>query len=131
MKPLFLNTPQTLKLHKIQIDRKGGDPRLLDAGRLDSAVMAPKATFDGIFLHRDIFEMAATYLFSVAKNHPFADGNKRAAAFAALVFIELNGWRGDESREFELTAAVLNVASGRMEKAELTKALRRYSRQAS
>jgi death-on-curing protein len=45
----------------------------------------------GEFLHRDIFEIAAAYLYPLVQNHPFVDGNKRAGAVAALVFLELNG----------------------------------------
>jgi death-on-curing protein len=48
--------------------------------------------FGGEYVHRDLFEMAAAYLFHIVMNHPFVDGNKRAAAHAALVFLADNGY---------------------------------------
>jgi len=53
----------------------------------------PETTFDGEYLHPSVFEMAAAYLFHLARNHPFADGNKRTALMCALVFLGLNGQR--------------------------------------
>ncbi|EDN65173.1 Death-on-curing protein [Beggiatoa sp. PS] len=46
----------------------------------------PKASFDGQFLHTDLYAMAAAYLFHIVKNHPFVDGNKRIGTFAAFSF---------------------------------------------
>lgn len=51
----------------------------------------PRATFDGELLHATLWEAAASYLFHLARNHPFLDGNKRVALAAALVFLGLNG----------------------------------------
>jgi death-on-curing protein len=61
--------------------------------------------------------LAAAYLFHIAKNHPFLDGNKRAALATALAFIWLNGQRL-EATENDLTELVLGVAAGRVGKAE-------------
>lgn len=59
--------------------------------------------------------MAAAYLYHIAQNHPFVDGNKRTAFAAALTFLELNGYRvmGGEA---ELEAATREVASGKLDK---------------
>lgn len=62
--------------------------------------------------------MAAAYLFYLAQNHPFADGNKRTALASALTFL----WFNDvevEADEDELTDLVLSVAAGRTNKAEI------------
>ncbi len=75
----------------------------------------PKATFSGDFLHRDIFEMAAAYLFHIVKNHPFLDGNKRTGAVASVVFLRLNDWQLNASEEaFEALAR--SVADGNCNK---------------
>lgn len=84
---------------------------------LASALGMPQASFNGAFLHTSIAEMAAAYLFHLAQNHPFVDGNKRTALAAALAFLWLNEWRlnaGDD----ELTELVIGVASGRVSKAD-------------
>jgi death-on-curing family protein len=47
--------------------------------------------FAGEYLHRDLAEMAAAYLFHIVQNHPFVDGNKRTGIHAAAVFFMLNG----------------------------------------
>ena len=67
--------------------RYGGLPGLRDEGLLESAVAQAVATFGGEYLHNDIFQMAAAYLFHIVQNHPFVDGNKRAGAAAAVVFL--------------------------------------------
>jgi death-on-curing protein len=77
----------------------------------------PAASFGGVFLHTSLAEMAAAYLFHIARNHPFLDGNKRAALATALAFIWLNK-RRLEASEDELTGLVLGVATGRVGKAE-------------
>ncbi len=59
-----------------------------DRGALESALARPAATFGGEDLYPDIADKAAALIHSLALNHPFVDGNKRVAAFAAIVFVE-------------------------------------------
>jgi death-on-curing protein len=127
MDPVFLTIEEVLAIHRDQIERYGGSDGLRDVGLLQSAVAAPAATFDGAFLHADLFEMAAAYLFHLASNHPFVDGNKRVGAAAALVFLELNGVSFDASED-DLERTVLAVAEGRLRKSKLTEFFRAHSR---
>jgi len=90
MRPAFLTVDDVVTIHRDQIERYGGAPGVRDTLLLQSAVAQPQATFEGNHLETDLFEMAAAYLFHIAKNHPFLDGNKRTAAVAALVFLFLN-----------------------------------------
>jgi death on curing protein len=90
--PEFLVVDDVLELHADQLRLFGGSAGLRDRGALESAVATPAATFDGSFLHEDLFAMAAAYAFHIAENQPFLDGNKRAALNAALVFLDINGW---------------------------------------
>src|SRR5687768_4125315 len=87
----------------------------------------PTATFGSQFLHSDLYEMAAAYLFHLVQNHPFIDGNKRVAAAAANVFLFLNDiyFAPDED---DYTELVLGVATGRVKKAEIAEFLRANSR---
>lgn len=92
MKPVqFLTLAEVLEIHQDQIARYGGHPGTRDLNLLKSALAMPMATFGEHFLHTDLYEMAAAYLFHLVKNHPFIDGNKRVGAVAAIVFLTLNG----------------------------------------
>lgn len=118
MDPLFLTLDEVLALHEDQIRRYGGSPGLRDMALLSSAVAMPRATFDGALLHESLFEMSAAYLYHLAKNHPFVDGNKRTALAAALAFLWLNDHEL-EAGEDELTELVLGVAEGSVSKAQV------------
>lgn len=124
MDPVFLTLDEVLALHEDQIQRYGGSPGLRESGLLSSALGAVAATFGGRFLHQSLFEMAAAYLFYLAQNHPFVDGNKRTALASALTFL----WMNDvevEADEDALTDLVLSVAEGRTSKAEIAVFLQR------
>lgn len=118
MDPLFLTLDEVLLLHEEQINLFGGSRGLRDLGLLESALGTAEATFDGMFLHETIFEMAAAYLYSICRNHPFIDGNKRTATAAALTFLGMNGVEieADEDDFYDL---VIGVAEGRVSKAEI------------
>lgn len=124
--PLFLALDEVLAIHAEQIRRYGGRTGLRDLGLLRSALGMPETTFDGEFLHGTLFEMAAAYLFHIARNHPFADGNKRTALMCALVFLGLNGRRLDAESE-ALYELVDGVAAGSVDKAEVSVFLRQNS----
>lgn len=61
-------------------------------GLLESALAAPQHTLGGQFLHRTVFDKAASLLRSLVKNHPLLDGNKRLALTSVTVFLALNGY---------------------------------------
>ena len=117
--PLFLSLDEVLEIHEQQIEQYGGSHGLRDPAALESAVATPQATFGGEFLHTSVPAMAAAYLFHLCQNHPFIDGNKRAAANAAITFLLMNDWEPTFSEE-ELVKLVLAVASGQMVKPDLT-----------
>jgi death-on-curing protein len=129
MGPVFLGLAEVLAIHRDQIARYGGVPGIRDIELLKSALGMPAATYGGQFLHTDIHEMAAAYLFHLVKNHPFLDGNKRVGAVAALVFLALNGYDFD-APEDDFADMVLAVARGEMSKAEVAGFIHRWSRPA-
>jgi death-on-curing protein len=126
MSPDFLTPEEVLDIHEMQLKRIGGGAGIRDQGLLESALAQPPATFDGQFIHEDLFAMAAAYLFHIARNHPFVDGNKRVGLLSALVFLDLNGLTLEHGSEalYELTMA---VAEGRVDKAHVTTELRRIA----
>lgn len=125
MQPDFLCIEDVLRIHEDQIDLYGGSPDLRDAGLLASAVETPRATFGGQFLHEDLFEMAAAYLFHIVQNHPFVDGNKRTGTAAALVFLDLHGIE-IEIDDSALVDHVLAVAQGQIGKPDIAAFLRKH-----
>jgi len=114
--PLFLGVDEVIEIHRDQLERYGGQPGILDMELLQSAVAMPAAGFGEDYLHSDIFEMAAAYLFHIVRNHPFVDGNKRTGAVAGLVFLMMNGIALHAS-EKSLEKMVRSVADGKIDKA--------------
>ena len=125
--PVFLSKQSVLEIHAAQIARHGGDPGVRDEGLLDSALAQPPGAFGGQWLHSDIFEMAAAYVFHLANNHPFADGNKRTGLAAATAFLELNGYEVADERT-ELADLVLEMIVQKRDKAWLAEQLHKRSR---
>lgn len=95
-------------------------------GLLLSALAVPAVTFGGSFLHADLFEMAAAYLFHIVRNHPFSDGNKRTGAVAALVFFSLNDIE-IEADEDSFEKMVLAVAADQADKGAVTEFFREHA----
>ncbi len=126
MSPTFLSLSEVLRIHNDQIERYGGTPGIQDLNLLQSAIAMPMAGFKGRFLHNDLFEMAAAYLFHIVRNHPFIDGNKRTGIVCALVFLELNGIEIHASED-ALVEMVTAVAEGRMKKDAVAKFFRKYA----
>ena len=122
--PVFLTLAEVVEIHADQVDRYGGQDGVRDLGLLESALAQPEASFGGEWLHKDRYEMAAAYAYHLCQNHPFVDGNKRAALACALVFLELNGLSLRDPKGV-LKGAMLRMASGKLSKAALANLLRR------
>ncbi|CAN5731606.1 type II toxin-antitoxin system death-on-curing family toxin [soil metagenome] len=108
--PRWVTKEGLIVLHDRSIALHGGAPGLRDEGLLESALVRPANLFhyQGV---DDICILAAAYLVAIASNHPFADGNKRAAYLAMGLFLMKNGLRlTAEPAEAALT--VLSVAGG-------------------
>lgn len=117
--PVFLTLDEVLLIHADQIARYGGTSGVRDQGLLTSALAMPDASFGGLAFHASLAEMAGAYLFHIARNHPFVDGNKRTALASALAFLWINGHEV-EARDDELTGMVMDLAAGRLGKPEAT-----------
>jgi death-on-curing protein len=117
--PNFVSKSMVLSIHARQIERFGGTPGVRDEGLLESALAQPQATFGGDFLHPTISEQAAAYLYHIAMNHPFIDGNKRTAFAVTDTFLRLNACTLNltDDRAYDL---VMRVARGTMTKEELS-----------
>lgn len=105
----FLTLKDVLNIHQQLINNHGGHPGIRDIKLLDSALNYPKATFNQEYVHRDIYHMAAAYVFGIIKNHPFIDGNKRTGFVVVVSFLAYNGI-GLNSKEPELYELIMNIA---------------------
>ena len=119
----FLSVDDVLTIHDNTISHEGGIAGLRDPGLLESAVLMPQQQFGGEYLHPGLAEMAAAYLFHVCQNHAFHDGNKRTAALATLVFLEVNEAASLPEPD-ALETMTLSVAAGKVGKQGLTQWLR-------
>jgi len=117
--PRWLSRAIVELIHAAQLREHGGGIGIRDEGMLESALARPRHKFEydaGV----DLATLAAAYLFGLAKNHAFVDGNKRVAFMAAYVFLAING-RELEANEAEVFSVVDAVAAGRMTEAKLDK----------
>lgn len=120
---IHLSVEIVLEIHREVLAAFGGAEGVRDRGLLESAVAAPQATFAGESPFSDLAEVAAAYLFYLCRNHPFVDGNKRAAMTAAIVFLRLNDIEpGKDGEDWE--ALLLDVAASKLDRGQTTKRLR-------
>ena len=122
---LFLTLDDILESHQNQIETYGGSHGIRDVGLLESALAQPEASFGGQYLHADIFEMAAAYLYHLVMNHPFVDGNKRVGLEAALIFLEIND-KSLIANDDELVDLVLKTTAGQIGKREIAEFFRSH-----
>jgi death on curing protein len=111
------------EIHAEAIGQFGGSAGIRELALLESAVAAPQASFGGESAYTDIAETAAAYLFFLCRNHPFIDGNKRAALGSCIVFLRLNGVepQSDSQAWEDLT---LDVAASRIDREQTATRLR-------
>jgi death-on-curing protein len=96
-------------LHDESLALHGGAIGLRDEGLLDSALARPQNL--AVYGDPDLPDLAAGYAYGLVKNHPFVDGNKRAAFLATGLCLALNGWRLTASQA-DATVAVMTLAAG-------------------
>ena len=111
-------------LHGESLREHGGAEGLRDEGLLESALARPPNLAH--YGKPDVFDLAASYGVALAKNHPFIDGNKRAAFLSIGLFLFLNGWRLTASQA-DATLTMLAVAAGDTDEPTLAQWLRGHT----
>ena len=111
--PTFLTLSQVNRLHARALAEHGGQEGVREPGLVDSALASAKNTF--WYAGGDLFDIAAAYAFHLAESQAFVDGNKRVAAAAALVFLEINGARLLSAPD-ALERAMIQIALRRLDK---------------
>ena len=114
----YISVEGVVALHGKAIEMHGGVLGIRDMGLLESAVLQPQMTFDGQELYPKLVEKAAVLAFSIVKNHPFVDGNKRTGQMAMEAFLLLNGFEISANVDDQETT-FLRLASSDMTKEEL------------
>jgi death on curing protein len=126
--PLWIETESAIDLHDLAVARQGsaGFP---NPGYFDSALNAARQTYHYTDGGVDLFDLAAVYLYHIAKAHAFTDGNKRTGYLTAIVFLGLNGI--DillPSNALILAEATERAAKNQVDKTELAAIMRRMPR---
>jgi death on curing protein len=123
--PRWLSATMIRAIHTSQVQEHGGSLGLRDKGLLDSALDRPRNRFH-YEPEADLIDLAASYGFGLARNHPFVDGNKRVAFQAMYVFLGLNGLR-IEAEEPEVVRIILALAAGELQERDLSEWLRQHT----
>lgn len=122
--PTWLDRPVLEALHADQIMEHGGSLGIRDEGLLESALARPQQKWH-YEPRTDLATLAAAYAFGVAKNHPFVDGNKRAALVSAYTFLAVNGFEL-EAPEPEAMTVILGTADGSVSEEDLASWIRSH-----
>lgn len=121
VEPGFLCLAEVLYLHELSLARFGGLEGIGDPGLVASAMGAAQNAF--WYGQGNLYNIAAAYAFHLAEAQAFVDGNKRTAAAAAIVFLNLNGLRFPED-DGSVYSAMIDVANKRLDKVGLARVLR-------
>jgi death on curing protein len=119
--PVWLDVEILIDLHAEQLALFGGPDGIRDQGMLESALGRPINKF--AYGETDLAALAAAYGFGIARNHPFVDGNKRAAFGAIIVFLGLNDIDFLVPPE-SATVMILSLAAGEVNEEGLTRWIR-------
>jgi death-on-curing protein len=119
--PLWLTAMEVRDFHAEQLAIYGGPPGVRDESSFESALGRPQNKWHDET--QDFAHLAAAYAYGIARNHPFVDGNKRAAMMAMIIFLRLNGIPF-KPKVPEAAAAILALAAGEIDESGLTRWIR-------
>lgn len=119
--PVWLSVELVIAIHEEQLRAYGGPAGIRDQGMLESALA--RAPNKWAYGEHDLAALAAAYAYGIAKNHPFVDGNKRAALLSMVTFLGLNDIDFVAS-EAEAVVMILGLASGDIVEEGLTRWIR-------
>lgn len=121
----YLTLHEVLAIYRRVMQQSGGAVGISNLDGLESALAQPYMTFGGLELYPTIVEKAAALGFSLIRNHPFIDGNKRIGHTAMEVFLVLNGFEIHASVD-EQEELIFQVASGKVDREAFTEWLRAH-----
>lgn len=113
---IWVFEPIALAMHQEQLAEHGGGEGVRDVGLFESAMARPQNL--AVYGKPGAAELAASYAFGIARNHPFVDGNKRTAAAVSETFLRLNGYALTAS-DAEVVVTFVALAAGELSEEEL------------
>lgn len=119
IEPQWILPEVVIAIHQMVLAEHGGLPGIRDTALLESALMRPQQRY----FYEDatsLFDLAASYSYGIAQNHPFMDGNKRVALTVAATFLELNGY-ALKAPEAEVVVIFRQLAAGNLTEASLAR----------
>lgn len=119
--PVWLSVELVIAFHDEQLHHFGGAEGLRDRGMLESALDRPRNKW--AYGEEDLATLAASYAYGIARNHPFVDGNKRAALLAIVTFLGLNDI-DFIAREQDAAIIIRDLAAGEVDEDGLTRWIR-------
>ena len=119
--PRWITKEQALLMHAEQLAIFGGPPGVRDEAMLESALARPQNKW--AYGETDLAALAAAYGFGLSRNHPFVDGNKRAAFMCMMVFLRKNGI-AFAPHSSHATVAMVNLAAGEIAEEGLARWIR-------
>jgi death-on-curing protein len=121
--PIWIERELALAVHDRQLAEHGGGPGLRDGGGLESALARPVNKW--VYGDDDLCAVAAAYVFGIARNHPFVDGNKRTGWVVGRVFLALNAVALRFGQK-EAIDVMLSLAAGEIGEDEMADWFRRH-----
>jgi death on curing protein len=121
----YLTLSEVLEVHRQVMAQSGGAEGLMHLPALESALAQPQMTFGGVDLYPTLVDKAAALGYTLIKNHPFLDGNKRTGHAAMEVFLVLNGYEMRATVD-EQEHVILQVAANELDREEFTTWLRTH-----
>ncbi len=116
--PIWMDVLDVLFAHDRELTVTGGPPGIRDTGLLESALGRPRNLWAYADQRPSLTRLAAAYAFGISSNHPFADGNKRAALLVSFAFLEVNGLEVIASQE-DAYLTILALAAGELSEEQL------------
>jgi death-on-curing protein len=122
-----LSVPEILRIHALLMEQAGSNAAVRDLAGLESAAAQPGMSFGGEDLYPDAIAKAVALGFSLIRNHPFVDGNKRIGHASMEIMLALNGVSLEAPID-DAEHVVLGVASGQLGREELSAFVRKWTK---
>ena len=120
----FLRKKEVIYLYEKLMEEYGGEMGIRDNKLLESALAHPKNEY--YYNNAGIYRLAASYCFSICKNHPFIDGNKRISYVSMRTFLIKNNYDIKCSQK-EKIKIVLDIAKNKANKNDLIEFIKKHS----
>lgn len=124
--PVWMDLPDAMIAHDLELAAHGGATGIRDSGMLESALARPRNSWAYSESQPSLQSLAAAYAFGISSNHPFIDGNKRTALVVSFAFLDVNGLEVTASQEGAFLT-ILALADGALSEEQLAAWFERFT----